>query len=102
MKSLNIVQTCLGLRADFIGTFLTLKYVVFFKIIKSYFRETIKTSTSWLERMGKTAFLRFLRHSHFLFCIEFIEVLNKCPHACPGRSGPEPLILSEEEREERL
>jgi len=37
-------------------------------------KETINTATSWLERMGKTAFLR---------------------------SGPEPLILSEEEREER-
>ena len=67
-----------------LGHFLLLD-VVFFKIIQSYFRETINTSTSWLERMGKTAFLRFLRHSHFLFRIEKIEVSTQLLSSCLPR-----------------
>ena len=38
----------------------------------------------------------------FSLFVPKIEALNNCTHACPGRSGPEPLILSEEEREERF
>ena len=47
---------------------------------QSSFRETINTATSWLERMGKTAFLRFLTHSPFSFSTDKVEVLNNCPH----------------------
>ena len=44
-------------------------------------------ATSWLERMGKTAFLRFLKHSPFSFSTDKVKVLNNCPHVYPEGPG---------------